>query len=141
MCFVSNKKFYFTVKPDGFKFLSSPTVHTDKPSAEGSTPPVPDQTALPVDKQETPLTPSPVPQVEGEYSKAKRNPPVKVTFRRIVSNIYSNVCGTCSCPDPAISSHEIKYPSCSSELDSLGEMMSDVVYWGFRFVNRGSPCW
>jgi hypothetical protein len=129
------------VKPDGFKFLSPPTVHSDKPSTKSSAPPVPDQTTLPVDKQETPPTPSPVPQVEEEYSKAKRNLPLKVTFEEIVSNIYSNVSAPCSCPDPAISSDEVRYPNCGSELDRLGEMMSDVVYWGFRFVNVGSLCW
>jgi hypothetical protein len=131
--------FYFAVKPDGFKFLSSPAVNSDKVSTKGSTPPVPDQPTLSVHKEKT--TPTPVPQVEEEYSKAVRNPPLKLTSEETVSDMYSNVSASWSHSDPAISSREVRFPNCSSELERLGEMMSDVVYWGFRFVNVGSSCW
>jgi hypothetical protein len=118
------------VKPDGLKFISTPsTVHTDKSSTKGSTPPVPHQVALPGEKEPPPVTPSTVPQVE-EYSRIKQNP-----------ELYSSVSSSYSCPDPAIGSHKTVYPNNSDEFDTLGEMMSDVMYWGFRFVNMRSPCW
>jgi hypothetical protein len=128
------------VKPDGFRFLSSSssassTVHSDKSTTKDSTAHVPDQIALSADKQQPPSTPGPVPQVE-ECSKCKKIPSSKVFSEEIISEMNRNVSASCSCHDPAIGSCNI-----SGELDKLGEMMSDVAYWGFRFVNMGPPCW
>lgn len=122
------------MKPDGFKFLSTSAIHSDKPSTKDSTQPVPDQIALPVGKEQPPSTPGPVPQVE-ECSKCKQIPS-KVFSEVIIPEMNSNISTSCSCPDPAIDSY-----NSSSELDKLGEMMSDVVYWGFRFVNVRPMCW
>lgn len=124
------------MKPDGFRFLStSSTVHSDKPSAKDSAQPVPDQIVLPVDKEQPPSTQRPVPQVE-ECSKCKQIPSSKVFSEENISEMSSNVSTSCSCPDPAIGSR-----NSSSELDKLGEMMSDVAYWGFRLVSMGPMCW
>jgi len=65
--FIIAYNFICGVNPDGFKFLSSSAVHSNKPSAEGSTASVPDKTALPVDK-EKPLPSAPVSQTSRDQS-------------------------------------------------------------------------
>lgn len=66
--FIIAYNFICGVQPDGFKILSpSSTVHSNKLSAEGSTVPVPDKIALPVDKEKPPPS-APVPQVSRDQS-------------------------------------------------------------------------